>query len=184
MTSFKSNAQSGSRLITIGLFVGLPALLATLGAMNALQVADDQFTLAERQMQLSAFMRRLTAPAPDGRPVDLSPIYVSGHSATVAGANLQQYLVDTVASANGRLVETAGIDIQPGEDPQANDQVGIRASFDVDNAGLLKVLHTLESGTPLVDIVSLSIRRLPTQGDGTETLRIDVETLGHWRASP
>lgn len=178
-----ASSQSGLRLAAIGIFLGLPALFATITAMNFLQVADDQFTLAEKQMQLSSFMRRLTTPARDGRPVDLSPIYVTGTSAALASANLQQYVVGAIAGAAGKIIETAVVDTAPTDDTEVDDRVGIRASFEIDNDGLLKVLRGIESGVPLLDVDSISVRRLQT-GDSSEKLRVDIEVTGHWRAKP
>ena len=177
--------QPGARLLAIGLFLGVPALLLTMAVLNVLQVAEDRFTLAEKDMQLAALMHRLTSPATDGKPLDLSPIYISGASPALANANLQQHVVTSVAAATGRLIETSVADMATAEgDTTLEGRVGIRANFDIDNGGLLTLLHGLESGVPFVDVETISIRRLPTEDNGADRLRVDMEVSGVWRVRP
>jgi hypothetical protein len=178
-------ATRSSRLLAVGLFIGLPAIFAALGVLNLLQVADDRVVLAEKEMQVAAFTRRLNAPAADGKPLDLSPIYLKGSSRTLASANLQQYVVDAISATSGKLIETVPVDLNPGDEAERADEIHLKATLDIDNAGLLQLLYKLESGVPLLDIETLSIRKLPNDAaeGATETLRIDMAIRGRWRQS-
>lgn len=169
-----------SRLLALLLFFGFPALLLTLSVLNVLQLSDNAFVINEKEFQLSALMRRLTMPAKDGKPLDLSEAYVAGETATLASANLQQYLVKSIAEASGKLIETAVSEAANNSEQIADTRTGIKASFNIDNPGLLKLLHRLESGLPLVFVDEISIRRLPSD-DGKDILRVDLEASGRWK---
>lgn len=175
--------QSTSRLLAVGLFIGVPALLAALSVLNILQLGDDRFTLADKEVQVAAFNRRLSTPAADGKPLDLSPIYVRGTSRTLASANLQQYVVDAISASSGRLIETVPVDLNSIDDADRADEIQLKATLDIDNAGLLQLLYRLESGVPLLDIETLSIRRLPNDAgdEQAEILRVDMAISGRWR---
>lgn len=172
-----------SRLAALLMFFGLPALLLTLSALNVFQIDDNSIAAREKEFQLSALMRRLTTPAKDGKPLDLSGIYLSGGSATLASANLQQHLVRSISKASGKLIETSVSEM--GDDPAETPdmRVGIKASLDIDNDGLLNLLHGLEAGLPLVFVDRISIRRLP--GDdaskGADALRVDLDAVARWK---
>lgn len=168
-----------SKLLALLLFFGFPALLLTLSALKLLQLNDNAFVTSEKEFQLSALMRRLTMPARDGKPVDLSEAYVAGESTTLASANLQKDLVKSIAEASGKLIET--VVSEAADNPEiAVTRTGIKASFTIDNPGLLELLHSLESGLPLVFVDEISIRRLPSD-DGTDILRVDLEASGRWK---
>jgi hypothetical protein len=175
--------QSLPRLIGVGLFIGLPALFAALAVLNFVQLGDDQFATAEKQNQLAALTRRLNSTKADAKPQDLSTIYFAGASRSLASASLQQYIVDTVSATSGRLIETVSVDPDTADNPDDADSIRLKTALDIDNHGLLQLLYKLESGLPLVDIETLSIRRLPNEGDETkaETLRIDMGVRGKWR---
>lgn len=174
---------SRSRLLALLLFLGLPALLLTLCVLNLIQLSDNSFVASEKEFQLSTLMRRLTMPSKDGKPLDLSGAYVPGESESLASASLQQYLVKSIAEASGKLIETAVSESPDDPDQVVDNRIGIKASFNIDNPGLLKLLHRLESGLPLVFVGHVSIRRLP--GDegvkGEEILRVDLEATGRWK---
>lgn len=180
-----THAASGSRarLVALMLFFGLPALLLTTTALNTLQIGDESAMMREKEFQLSALMRRLTAPARDGKPLDLSAIYLSGGSATLASANLQQHLVKSIATASGKLIETSVADLGDGPTEAPDSRVGIRTSFDIDNRGLLTFLHELEAGLPIVFVDRISVRRLADDaGNGAELLRVDLDAVARWKA--
>jgi general secretion pathway protein M len=131
-------------------------------------------------------MRRLTAPAKDGKPLDVSGVYVAAETSTLASATLQKLIVQSVSDASGKIIETSAS--EPGDDAAktAAQQVGIRASFDIDNAGLLALLHGLEAGLPLIFVDKISVRRLPGDTDAVQgdRLRVDIEANARWKASP
>jgi hypothetical protein len=174
-----------SRISGLLLFLGLPAMLLTFAALNALEASDEAFVVQEKEFQLSSLMRRLTTPARDGKPVDLSPIYLSADTSTLASASLQQLIVQAVAKAPARIIETTALDVAEDEADVNQQRVAIRASFDIDNAGLLALLHGLETGLPLVFIDKISVRRLPGDVDakGPDMLRVDLESSARWKAA-
>jgi hypothetical protein len=63
-------------------------------------------------------------------------------------------------------------------------RVGIKATFDISNEGLLTLLHGLEAGVPLVFGDRLSLRRSPADnGKEAATLRVDLEAAAQWKAT-
>lgn len=174
-----------SRISALLLFLGLPAMLLTYAALNVLETEDNGFVTREKEFQLTSLMRRLTAPARDGKPLDLSQIYLAADTPTLASAALQQRIVQSVADASGKIIETTSPDAGEDGAAQGNQRVEIRASFDIDNDGLLDLLHGLETGLPLVFIDKISIRRLPDDDDGKGRgmLRVDLEANARWKAS-
>jgi len=172
------------RLPGLLVFIGIPALLFTLSAFNMLDEAENGFAAQEKEFQLSALMRRLTAPAKDGKPLDLSQIYLPGDTRDLANANLQQRLAQSIAQASGKVIETSALDFADDATQPVEGRVGVKASFDIENNGLLALLHGLETGVPLVFVDKLSVRRVPGEptSTGSEKLRVDLEAIGRWRA--
>ena len=169
------------RLPGLLIFIGIPALLLTLSAFNMLDEAENGFAAQEKEFQLSALMRRLTAPAKDGKPLDLSRIYLSGDTRDLANANLQQRLAQSIAQASGKVIETSALDFADAQ--PVDGRVGVKASFDIENNGLLALLHGLETGLPLIFMDKLSVRRAPNDAAGIspEKLRVDLEATARWR---
>jgi hypothetical protein len=66
---------------------------------------------------------------------------------TLAAAALQQLLATKVESAGGRLIEVQ--EVEAPESSESQDTV-LRATLDTDNEGLLRFLHDLEAGLPLI----------------------------------
>lgn len=168
------------RLVALLLFIGLPVVLGAFTVLNLLQIDEDRFTILEKEARLSMMSRRLNAPAADGTPIDLASIYVTGVSRTLASANLQQQLVNSIFAAAGRLVETVSVDPVDPVDPE--EAIRLKATLDIENDGLLQLLYALESGVPLIDVETLSIRNI-SSGESAETpsLRVDMTVSGHWR---
>ena len=190
MTILRSRVQ-GLRLGAVLVFIGLPALLLALAVLNVLQVASDRMTVEENTRQAAALERRLATTVPRGREPALS-LSVQAASRTAAIAALQQALIDAVAAASGRVIETSGLEGEGG-DPEASDRIDVKTVLDIDNDGLLGLLTRLESGLPLMTVESLSIRRLPgvqaTPSDEGETtdaerivLRVDMAISARWTA--
>lgn len=176
--------RSAQRMLAMACFIGAPALLAVLAALNGLHVLDTRSAVAEREIQLSAFQRKLDAPAADGKPLDVSRIYLAGATRTLAIATLQQYVNTAASATTGRLIET--VPVEPlGSAGAAADtgEIRLRATLDIDNNGLLQLLFILESGVPLLDIETLSIRRISagTDDQTEDRVRVDMQVRGYWR---
>ncbi|PYE29725.1 type II secretion system (T2SS) protein M subtype b [Rhizobium sp. PP-CC-3A-592] len=172
------------RLSAILVFIGLPALFMTLGVLNYLQIAEDRLTVEEATRQAAKLERRLASiPASTG---DTTPsLTIEGLSRTAAIARLQQTILDAIAAAPGRIIETAASegDVAEGEE---SDEIAVTTTFDIDNDGLLRLLYQLESGLPLMTVESLSIRRLPDAegaspgNNGQILLRVDMAIGARW----
>ena len=179
----RAEKQSTSRLLAVALFIGVPALLLGLAALNVIQLGDDRFSAAEKEAQVAALTRRLNSKTTQSNLPDLSTIYVRGASRSLASANLQQYMVDTVAATSARLIETAAMEPDATDEPDSVQDLGLKTTLETDNKGLLQLLYKLESGIPLLNVETLSVRRLPNDGGETKpgTLRVDVAVTGKWR---
>ena len=68
-------------------------------------------------------------------------------------------------------------------DPGAQDSVSLRATLDIDNNGLLQLLYILESGVPLLDVETISIRRVSGAADpaSPDLLRVEMTVRAHWK---
>jgi len=175
---------SRSRLPALLVFFGVPVLLLTAAIVNMLEIGDNEFAAREKEFQLTALMRKLTTPSRDGKPLDLSRIYLPGETATLASAGLQQRLIDAITAASGKIIETSAVDEAGSGEPAENANLAIRASLDIDNDGLLKLLHQLETGLPLIFVEKISVRR-SSQDSGdttTERLRVDLTAAARWKA--
>lgn len=170
-----------SRISALLLFLGVPAMLLTYAALNVLETEDNTFVVQEKEFQLTSLMRRLTAPARDGKPLDVSQIYLSADTSTLASAALQNLIVQSVTNASGKIIETTSSEVGEDAVELSHQRVAIRASFDIDNDGLLRLLHGLETGLPLAFVDKISVRRAADDGKA-RMLRVDLEATARWKA--
>jgi general secretion pathway protein M len=171
------------RAAALAAFVVLPVLAAALIGFNLVRVAETE-ELAARQEQLLAQLDARLARVDGGSQTlgDTTPLYLPATSASLAGAALQKRLVEAVETAGGRVIETQSVEEI---EPDAEDDVRLRITLDVDNAGLLALMHGLETGLPLMTLESVSVRQLPSQRDeagDNPTLRVDLVVRGYWKA--
>lgn len=174
-----------ARIIGLMLFAALPATLIVLSsfnivaAMDARQVAADDAVLLER-IRTRLRSGNLSANA----PADLSAVYLSGASPSLAGAALRQGIADAIAAAGGKLIETRAQDnVSPPSGAIVN-AVAINVTFDIGNEGLARFMYQIESGLPLLEVESLAVRKTATSGAETEpdpSLRVDMLVKGNWR---
>lgn len=184
-----TTVQSGSllRLSAVLVFIGLPVILTGLGVLNFLDAADAGFDAAAKKIQITALAGRLAAAAKRDKPQNRSAIYIEGASRSLASANLQQLLVDATSASSGHLIETSTVDPTDSDNPDRADIVEIKATLDIDNGGLLQLLYRIETGVPLLDVDTLSMRRLnASDGDKAKAvmLRIDLAVKGRWKVKP
>lgn len=173
-----------TRLAALGLFVLLPVLAVLLTAANLLRMQETETLVAGQEQLLAQLDARIARVGGDGTALgDTGAVYLEARSEPLAGAALQQRLVAAVEGAGGRVIETQSIDPLT---PDDEDDVRLRITLDADNAGLMRVMHDLETGLPLVTIETVAIRRLPSQGDDpgdNPTLRVDLGVRAFWRAA-
>jgi len=72
-----------SRISALLLFLGVPAMPLTYAALNVLEIHDGGVVAREKEFRRTSLMRRLTAPARDGKPRDLSQIYLAAETTTL-----------------------------------------------------------------------------------------------------
>jgi hypothetical protein len=174
----------GLRWGALALFVALPVIVVAVIAANLARMGAAGDLIVRQEQLLAQLDARLARVGGDGPALgDTSAIYLPAASAPLAGAALQQRLVAAAESAGGRVIETQSVEEI---EPDGQDDVRLRITLDVDNEGLRKLMHDLETGLPLVTLDTVAVRQLPSQDtDGGEnpTLRIDLVVRGFWRAA-
>ena len=169
------------RLSALLVFIGLPALCLALGLVNLLQLVADGDRARDIMLQVAALEHRIDRVV-SGPPVAQENLLIEATSRTGALAGLQQALLDATADAGGRIVEAAAMD-SAATDDEDTARISVRTTLDIDNDGLLKLLHRLESGLPLMEIASLTIRRVAGPEDMTDTivLRVEMTAGARWK---
>lgn len=175
------------RWAAIGLFFALPMILVGAGVVNVLDASDTRVETQQRERQLSLFRERAGMDATQASPaLDFSRLYLAAATPSLAGAQLQERLSSLIAAAGGKVIET-GIVEAPQNDGTPGDasRVEARATFDIDNDGLLRVLYDLEAGLPIIEVGGLAVRPVGTAsqdgGASPQTLRVDLTIAGHMR---
>lgn len=167
------------RLAATALFVGLPLLGAGLTAANLIRTAELAGAVAQREAELAPLASRLARSGPSA-DADLSAVWLTGSSRSLAAAQLQQHLVGVIASTSSRLIEVQ--DVEPSA--EAAGDISLRITFDATNDGILAVLSAIEAGLPILMIDQLSIANVGA-GDGAGNddplLRVELTIRGFWR---
>jgi general secretion pathway protein M len=172
------------RWAAILVFLAIPLVAAVVTAFNIALYSETNRLIEDQERMLADFTTRLDRLKRAGTAgVDAGAIYVAAASRPLAGAALQQRLRGAVEAAQGKLIETQ--QSEAGAEAPA-DEVSVRVTLDADNEGLLALLHSLESGLPLLTIDALAIRRLPdtdATDPGNPSLRVDLAVRAHFRAA-
>ncbi|MFD1702466.1 type II secretion system protein GspM [Methylopila henanensis] len=174
------------RFAVLCLALATPPALAALAALNLLAARDLDGLAARQEATVAALERRVREA--ESRPVaqrDGSAIYVPGATAELAKASLRRLLTDAVAASGGSVIETLDAPAPEAEDA-GGERVRLRVAFDADNAGLLALMHGLETGLPLIAIERLEIRRLEAGGEGdpeNPALRVGLVAAGPVRSA-
>lgn len=178
---------ANGRWICIGalaLFLVLPVLALALIVSNVVRLDETDGLIARQEQLLRQLDARLArVDGGDKALGDTTPLYLPAASAPLAGAALQQKLVAAVEAASGRVIETQSVEET---EPDAEDDVRLRITLDVDNEGLRTLMHQLETGLPLMMLDTVSVRQLPSQGDDVgdnPMLRVDLVVRSYWKAA-
>lgn len=176
-------ARRNWRIAAVSLFLGLPIAMVAVTGFNLLAWRESADLVSRQEALLVQLDARLArASAGQGAAVDTRAIYLPATSRPLAGADLQQRLVSAVDAAGGRVIETQLVDEEAAAEP---DGIRLRATFDVDNDGLLRLLHGLETGLPLMTIDTVTARQLPTRDETSAEnpiLRVDLVVRAYWKA--
>ncbi len=184
MTLAEARDARWFRPLAVGLFVGTPLLLLATTITNLARWSEAGAEANASALHLAQVETRIRAEA--GRPVptrgDLSALYLTAETASLARAELQQRLAGLVERAGGRLIEVRG-DEAP--DAAAQRSIQLRLSLDIANDGLFDLLTAVETGLPLMTVEAVNIRPVSARSPGGEeanpTLRVALAIRGYRR---
>ena len=120
---------------------------------------------AELQQQLAGLSRRSAA----------SQYYVQGATPALASANIQKYL-NNLATRNG--AEVVSTQIVAAQSDAENNEVSLRVHMRADIDAAMTVLHSVESGRPMLFVDDLAINARPVRGRTPEdppTVQLDMQ---------
>jgi general secretion pathway protein M len=98
---------------------------------------------------LQARLSRITTQRPAGEEL------LGGGSTAVAGAQLQDLIKRHVAEGGGTFVSAQSL---PAEDEASFERIGLRVQFTTTVEGLVRSMHAIESGRPLLIVENLDVR--------------------------
>lgn len=177
---------SRARLVPVLAYAGLVVSFSMITWLALASLASDYAQYAAAADVLARLEGRKPSPRSfgPGSALQGSP-FLEGPTVTVAGAALQQRVVEAVRKAGGNVVSTQ-IDFQEREGKQGF--VGLSATGEIGQSGLQQLLYDLETGMPFLFIDQLVVQ-LPQaergMGAGTEAarLRVQIDVSGQWQAT-
>lgn len=177
-------ASPARRWTALLVFVAVPLVLLVLAGANVLEASDAMSRSEALDVQVARYRERLNTGAAESLDRrDYSPIFIEANSRSLAEADLQKRIVTAIEGASASVVETGASEVPESE---GGDAIEIRATFDTNNGGLLRLLHGVETGLPLMFIEELATRRLDgdqAQGaKGEPRLRAELRVRAHWRS--
>lgn len=170
--------------LAVALFVGAPLLLLTVTLTNLARWSEAGAEANASADHLAQVETRIRGEA--GRPVpthgDLSALYLTAETGSLARAELQQRLAGIVERAGGRLIEVRGDETS---DMAAQRSIQLRLSLDIGNDGLFDLLAAVERGVPLLTVEAINIRPVSGRGGAAEDadpmLRVALAVRGYRR---
>lgn len=137
--------------------------------------------MAQASVQLNRYRARLQAgPAVGSTGSAVAPAFIAAPSRSLAEAELQRQIVSAIDAARAQVVESGAVDVAT---DTPDNRIEIRATLDVDNAGLFRFLHAIETGMPLMFVEDLAVRRIQIDENGTADdgrLRVDAVIYAFW----
>lgn len=149
--------RTTSLTILAGAFIALFAF-AYLPFHSAWSIEEDIAQKGELSKRLVTVYRARSGRG-DGRGDGISAaaqsqLLLSGRTNAIAGAFLQKRLNDLIIKSGGTPVQFQQVD------PEAEgkfSRIGVTASLKVGSAGLRKIVHEIESGSPLLFVEGLTM---------------------------
>ncbi|MCW6508823.1 type II secretion system protein GspM [Lichenifustis flavocetrariae] len=177
------SAGQGWRLAAIGLFLGLPLLLAVVAGLN-LAAASDASESADRAEATARTIVRQVERARTGpeNASDLSSIYLASPNVSLARAELQAMTAKLVETAGAHLIETQSVEAT---EQTAAGRISVQLTLDISNPGLLDLLYAIETSVPLLTVPDLNARAEAdpeSKADGSGLLRVTMTVQGAWKA--
>jgi general secretion pathway protein M len=134
----------------------------------------------ERAARMAA--QGVAGPRGDALPDDIprNAAYLTGDRLSVASAELQKRATNAVTSAGGSVV-SAQIERQEPKDFVTGVEVTV--DCDINQPGLQRLLHELESSSPFLFVESLTIkaRNDARENEFDPRLRVSVRLSANWR---
>lgn len=136
--------------------------------------------IAHQHSSLKTKLKRLQEAVKNSRDL------LSGKSAALAGANLQELAKEVLRSTNNRLESSQMLPVKVEEDLQ---RISIRIQFSATIKTLQQVIYTLEHNRPLLFIEDISIKVIPTRRQAGNRvskrpamLNISLDLFGYMQA--
>jgi len=172
-----------SRMFAIALLllVVLAAGLVILGPPFALYQAQAN-TINDSKRELATY-RRLVGSKRElerrlaglSRRSAASKYYVQGSTPALATANIQKYLKSIVTRNGAEVISTQIIAAQSDAD---GNQVSLRVHMRADIDSAMAILHSVESGRPMLFVDDLAMNARPVRGrtpDDPPTVQLDMQ---------
>jgi general secretion pathway protein M len=146
-------------------------------------LASDYTAYSAASDLLDRIEGRKLANGGDGAAKSGSP-FLEGRTVTIAGAALQQRVVEAVKDAGGTVLSTQ-VDLQESEAKPGH--VGLSANCDIDQSKLQQLLYSLETGVPFLFIDQLVVQMPQSsaklEGGAEPRLRVQIDVSGQWQVS-
>ena len=171
------------RFGAVALFFGLPLILAALAIGSVTEAVASREVAAKQDATAAQIVKEVAKrQAHRLQPQDMTALYLTKASPSLARAELQERAGRFVEAAGGHL-EEAQFTSTP--EQEADGTVEIQLSLTIDNAGLRDLLYAIETATPLLDATDLSAKPISAQnamGAGQAALlHVDLTVEGHFR---
>jgi len=188
--------ETGQRLLALALLavpllLGYAVLIAPyrqLLAENRERIADLQFQLERLQKVVSRIplwqqqLKELEAFQADNR------YYLTGTTPALASAALQNLLGEVVREADGEMASTQTL---PAKSEDGFTRIAVRIRFSASTTALRQILHTIESGRPLLIVENLTVRPMRGRRDPrtrqivpVDKLNVDMRVAGYMMPQP
>lgn len=154
-----------SRLAALGLLAGALAAVALIGILplvERVRAADESLAFdAQLIGRISAATKNPGAYdaqlAALRTRIDESNLYIRAETEPLAAVALQEQLKAAVGTYGGELRSVQSL---PSQDQEGLTRIGLRISMTGGLEAVLRVLHQLESGEPLVFVENLAIKEV------------------------
>lgn len=157
-------SKSYKSYAAVAIFVALLAAGAALAAAPLLQVATLEDEISGKQKLLPELRAKVAHEDKLRKEHDElaalgqdKSLLLEGDKTGVAGANLQS-LVNSLVAANGGTASSIQI-LPPKEDGNLM-RIPVSVTINVGTEGLRDIIHTLETGTPLIFIDDISVQAI------------------------
>lgn len=171
------------RLGAVALFCGLPMLLVASAIGNIAETSASREVAAKLNATAAQIVKEVAKRQLHRlQPQDMTALYLTQISPSLARAELQERVGHFVEAAGGHL-EEAQFTSTP--EQEADGTVAIQLSLTIDNGGLRDLLYAIETATPLLDATDLSAKPIGAQNamiaGQASLLHVDLTIQGHFR---